>query len=363
MAVRRRFADWTMGKAGRLAQVVHRAANAHAQANQHIRLRTPETIVELARAMGNMADQARYYYRAAIRDAMDAGDYASRANLEELAAEMDDISADYQRAIREFGDELVRQTYSISKAATLMDLADRGVDVPQDPVEQLDWGVSFTQVDRAAMAAIANDMFSDLAGKTNRMAEGAVRVLRTTAGGILTHELMMGHTPTAAAQALEDALTAKGFSQSMQMRKLNEAMLRSPSGPTGRGPILKSTIEAARMLNDDGLLTFVDAGGKHWDLREYCQMAARTKLSIAKNEAAIATMADAEVNHWTTNWTGDDCRICGRYEGKVWWTGAGDAAGHDRTSAFPPFHPNCLHYVIPYVLEANQASDQIAGAD
>jgi hypothetical protein len=64
-------------------------------------------------------------------------------------------------------------------------------------------------------------------------------------------------------------------------------------------------------------------------------------------------MADAAVYHWRANVTAFECDYCDPYEGEIFWTGEGDAAGYGTCPAgLPPWHPNCEHYVIPEVLAA-----------
>jgi hypothetical protein len=212
--------------------------------------------------------------------------------------------------------------------------------------------VNFSRPDRAARAALANDRFTDLAGQPENMARSAVAVLRTVAGEVLQQQMVRGQNVRDAGRALEEALMAKGYAPPKALQELRAAMARNPVNGARLG--MPQTIgQAAAMVYDDGTLKFIDKAGRAWDLRDYCEMAAKTKLFIARNEAAIATMAGAEVYHWRANTTAEECDLCDPYEGEIFWTGEGDPQGYDRCPlGLPPWHPNCEHYVSPEVLVA-----------
>jgi hypothetical protein len=116
---------------------------------------------------------------------------------------------------------------------------------------------------------------------------------------------------------------------------------------------MATALDAARFVDGGGLLKFVDSAGRQWDLRAYCEMAAHTKLMIAKNEATRNVMAQMGVHHYQISVHGSDCPVCGPLEGEVFWTGEGDARGYGPGPAIP-LHPNCGHATMPYVLEAHE---------
>lgn len=348
MAVRR-FASW--GKAGKLARYVHRAADLHAARNNDITKRggAPRTEAELARAMREQAAEARDAISEEIRRAVRNGSWRKLPNLDELRSEMNAIAQEYEDVLRKTAAEAVRAAYGSGKAWAI-DVVDVA---PEDWADgQNAFAVSFSRPDRAAMAALANDLFTDLAGQTENMTRAAVAVLRTTAGAVLQQELARGQNVRDAARALESALASEGYALSDAMAALNRALVRNPM--TGARVALPQTpMQAAAELAEGGLLKFVDKAGRAWDLRDYCEMAAKTKLFIARNEAAVATMADAEVYHWRANTTAAECDYCDPYEGEIFWTGQGDAQGYDLCPlGLPPWHPNCEHYVTPEVLAA-----------
>ena len=344
-----RFSAW--GKAGSLAKYVHRAADIHAVRNRDLTKRggAPMTEADLARAMKAQASEAREYVNDAIWKAARQGQPGKIPNLGELQSELDAIVRDYERVLRSTAAEAVRASYGGGKAYTV-DVVEVTPDEWRDGANN--FAVSFSRPDRAAMAALANDLFTDLAGQTENMTRTAVDVLRTTAGAVLQQQLARGQNVVLAARELERVLALEGYDKSSAMKAFEQSLMRNPV--TGARQVVPETpMQAAAEIADGGLLQFVDRAGRRWDLRDYCEMAAKTKLFIARNEAAVATMANAEVYHWRANTTAAECDFCDPYEGEIFWTGEGDAQGYDRCPVgMPPWHPNCEHYVTPEVLAA-----------
>lgn len=344
-----RLKSW--GKAGALAKYVHRAADVHAARNQSLTKAggAPRTEVELAKALREQASQARDYMREAMWDAVRAGSTRRIDMADALGRELDEIVREYEKVLRTTAAEAVRAAYGGGKAYAMDVLG----------VTPEDWGkgdnpfaVSFSRPDRAAMAALANDLFTDLAGQTENMARSAVAVLRTVAGEVLQQQLARGQNVRDAARELEKALVAQGYSPAQAVKDLAARLGRNPQN-AARAVLPVTPGDAAVVLADDGLLKFIDKAGRAWDLRDYTEMAAKTKLFIARNEAAVATMAGAEVYHWRANTTSEECDLCDAQEGEIFWTGEGPAQGYSVCPlGLPPWHPNCEHYVTPEVLVA-----------
>lgn len=335
-----------VGKAGPMAQVVHRKADLHAVANQDITGKSaPRTERELAKYLRDEAEIVRDEVRNSLRRAAVDGRLRQASGLADLEGELNDMVREYERLMRDTAAEATRAAYAGGKASAMFMLDDTiGVDFP----------VSFSRPDRAAMAALANDLFTDLAGQTENMSTAAVEILRTVAGRVLQEQLARGMNVVDAARALERELTAQGYSPDKALAALNAALGRNPEN-AARGGGLMTLQQAAQFVAEDGALQFVDKAGRRWDLRDYCEMAAKTKLFIARNEAAVATMAGADVNHWRANVTAFECDYCDPYEGEIYWTGRGDAQGYSVCPlGLPPWHPNCEHYVIPEVLVARR---------
>jgi hypothetical protein len=155
------------------------------------------------------------------------------------------------------------------------------------------------------------------------------------------------------ARELERELVARGYEPSEQLKKVIAAHEARTHPTTRQHPVtkLKTPGDVTRYIAEEGPLKFIDKAGREWDLRNYCEMAAHTKLMIAKNEGCRNTMRQAGVNHYMFSQHGTDCPICAPHEGEVYWTGDGESLGYDEGPSIP-LHPNCMHTTIPYVMEA-----------
>ncbi|MEE9244877.1 MAG: phage minor capsid protein [Gemmatimonadota bacterium] len=95
---------------------------------------------------------------------------------------------------------------------------------------------------------------------------------------------------------------------------------------------------------------FVEVAGRRFRLETYAELVGRTRLAEAASGAAFATTQDMGIDLVRVSDHGPTDPICNAFAGKVF-----SASGRD--SRFPvlrqkpPFHPNCLHVLLPYVAE------------
>ena len=337
------------GKRGPMSRgYVHRAADMHAYRHPHRRVQVPRTERHAARflrdyaatAYREMTKRIRAKFKLRMPNNQDFIDL--RNELTRVAAEFfDDYNPAMKRGIR---DSYARGAMGAQLALGLQDAA---------PMPGANFRVSFTLPDREAMRAIANDNFSDLAGQTHNMIDGAVKILRTTAGKIIRRRLAQGLHPTRVARELEVELIRRGFEPGATIKKFFATRNKhtNPYNKARPSRRLSTPADAVAWIAENGPLKFIDKGGKEWDLRAYCEMAAHTKLMIAKNEGTRARMRAAGVNHYMFSSHGTECDICAPHEGKIYWTGDGESLGYDEGPDIP-LHPNCGHTTLPYVIEA-----------
>ena len=329
----------------------HSAADLHAYQNPDARLPVPATIRDEAMALAQISETLQQGYLDAISEAVFRGLNTDR--LVALQQELARISGEFFDSYRPALIDAVRTDYGLGCLGAQLALADAGLwNVPSGGMD-----VSFTAPDRAAMAAIANDNFGDLAGQTENMTGALVSLLRTEAGEILVRSIAQGKGPIESARLLEAELALRGFTTTAELKKLQAAIAQkvNPLDGTRLQRTAKTPLEAAELLADLGHVGFVDRAGRVWDLRRYCEMAAHTKLMIAKNEGTRNRMRSVGVNHYILTDHSTDCPICAEYEGKVFWTGDGDALGYE-LGPDVPIHPNCLHTTIPWVLDAGEGA-------
>lgn len=340
---------WQSGggfKAGAMAGYVHREAQAHAQVSPHRAAKAPTTERELSLRLREIAYEAQQAMSAQIRQTLARGIGRVDPQMRDLRSELRQIVVDLDGATKAASRDMVRMAYGVGAGYTHERLDRIGV----EPIEEGPFSVSFTLPDRAAMAAIANDLHTDLAGQAHLMSDVAIGILRTEAGRVLTSAIARGSHPADAAKELEYHLTRRGFDESGAMKDFNMARDEHKNPYSGALPTrqVTTTAEAAAWIANDGPLKFIDRAGREWDLADYCEMAAHTKLMIAKNEGVRNTMLDAGVTLYMVSNDGSECPICRPHEGQIYWTGVGESYGY-QVGPDIPLHPRCGHTTIPWV--------------
>lgn len=134
------------------------------------------------------------------------------------------------------------------------------------------------------------------------------------------------------------------------------------------------TQAAQRMLDhlaDHGITVFTDARGREWDLAAYCEMATRTAATRLSLLTQLGLMGPAGMDLVVVdNPSGmPGCRKCAPYEGRVLslsgrhlvgeLAAVTDGNGQRRSAnvvssladavAHGLLHPNCRHYLVPFV--------------
>ena len=330
------------GKAGPLARAIHRAADMHAYENPRQRVQPPRTELALAQTLRKIAADMQASVAVKIDNLFRLSNFQEAAVLVQLRKELLKVASDFGQEYEPAFRDAVQNSYGTGKAGARMALWEQAPDT--NPKPGVSFVVNFSLPDRAAMEAIASDMFTDLAGQTDKMCAKAVGLLRTTAGRVIAHELAVGKNPRNVARMLEAELVAMGYKPSAALSKFIAA-----HEATGAVRGLKSFGDITGYMADGGHYSFIDKGGREWDLRDYCEMAAHTKLMIAHNEGTANTMRDAQVAHYMVTNLGAQCDICGDFEGEIFWLGFGDDRGYPMAPTLPPFHPWCRHSIVPLV--------------
>jgi len=340
------FARWraSPGKRGPLARAVavHARADAHAMANPRIRLRTPRTLAESSRMLGQMARDLEQALTLRIRQAFDAG-IPSGTKAQAMRNDLRALADEWLEVARPNVRDAVEAAFSLGKIMSKIALGGE---------QEGGVALSFSKPDRYAMQAVFNDTFADLAGQTRNMVTGAVEILRTAGGSLIREAVVKGTNPRTLARQIEAELVAKGFAPGEALREYVAARNRQRHPVTGVLPARKvhTWRDAVAQQAEFGELRFIDRAGRQWDLGAYSRMVARTKLAIASTEGAILSMSESGVHHYTVSDHGTATEVCKAFEGETFWTGEGDSLGYDQASTLPPYHPNCWHYVYPAVL-------------
>lgn len=104
---------------------------------------------------------------------------------------------------------------------------------------------------------------------------------------------------------------------------------------------------AWRRLTERGITGFVDRTGRQWNLSSYVEMATRTGVQRAFNEAHLQRMVQAGVERFTVPSDGHPCPLCKPWQGVV-LTLNGPSPTVAEATAAGLFHPNCRHTLVAY---------------
>ncbi|MBS4207453.1 phage minor capsid protein [Bacillus sp. FJAT-50079] len=172
---------------------------------------------------------------------------------------------------------------------------------------------------KQALKQAQNDLYRDLAKRTQFMSVQAKRIIRENAKELLT------------------AMIEDGTSQKKIKKELKEKLLKS------------------------GVSSFVDAGRKDWTIERYSDMLIRTKSRILYNQGTMNRLREYQENSDTYNENLDLIQIsnhgasdwCSLYEDKVFSiSGKSEIYPSIETlpnQGFPTLHPNCKHVFLPYI--------------
>jgi hypothetical protein len=116
----------------------------------------------------------------------------------------------------------------------------------------------------------------------------------------------------------------------------------------------KSEEETARAiekyLKDRGIKSFKDKAGREWNFKNYVNMVAATVAREAHTYGTLNRMVENgyDLVHIPRHPHPED--VCSQYEDQV-YSISGTSTRYPPLEAKPPFHPNCKHYVRPYIGE------------
>lgn len=105
--------------------------------------------------------------------------------------------------------------------------------------------------------------------------------------------------------------------------------------------------DAWRKLTERGITGFTDRAGRQWNLSTYVEMATRTGVQQAFNDAHLARMVAAGVEQFTVPSDGHPCPLCKPWQGRVLTlNGPSPTIEEARTAGL--WHPNCRHVLVAY---------------
>lgn len=113
---------------------------------------------------------------------------------------------------------------------------------------------------------------------------------------------------------------------------------------------------------------FIEVNGKQWNAEAYAEMVARTRLREAQSTATINQAQEMGIDLIRVSDHGDTDPSCDLYAGRV-FSISGTSKEYPPLTEFPPFHPNCIHTINPFIpakpgtKRADIQEKQLAAAD
>jgi hypothetical protein len=186
------------------------------------------------------------------------------------------------------------------------------------------------------------------------------KLIDTNASSQIVAALWSDATDSFLSAALTGQRNVHRFTRLTQQALVNEALLdvdvaiAFQEGNLGRAI---TSITARFSPDSDSLLkdrAYVQAGARRMRARDYAELVARTKF----HEAASAAAVQQARNHGTSlvqvSTHNTTTEICQQYEGKIYSLN-GDDPRFPPLGEVPPFHPNCLHLILPTFESAMQS--------
>lgn len=116
----------------------------------------------------------------------------------------------------------------------------------------------------------------------------------------------------------------------------------------------------AKRLTAKAVGGYITVGDKTFTLSQYAEILARTNLRVAYTQGTITRLKSNGIKLVVISEHGTECKICGPLEGKI-FSIEGSHPLYPPLRALPnhgtPFHPNCLHVVLPFSEELAQQDE------
>lgn len=222
--------------------------------------------------------------------------------------------------------------------------------------------------DRRKLRSEVNGHISDFRVRVRPLAELVIREAHTNGNGDARGRI--GHLPETqpisainrqSIAVLVDNLTSSLDGAAVQIGRRADDVFRREGLRQALGQITDELpeSEAAAQLRDrlvrEGMSTFRDRSGRHWDLERYARMVVRTTTAEAHAQGVVAQMlsrgfdlveviGEGNCPHHPKN----PDHPCRAYPGKV-FSLTGATEGYPKLPSTPPWHPACRHSLLPAV--------------
>ena len=96
---------------------------------------------------------------------------------------------------------------------------------------------------------------------------------------------------------------------------------------------------------------FITINGRHYQLKPYSKMVARTEMRRSQSDAVMKSCNQYDNDLVEVSNHGTLTKICEDFEGET-FSLSGRSKDYPEATDYPPYHPNCQHYLIPTSKEA-----------
>jgi len=147
------------------------------------------------------------------------------------------------------------------------------------------------------------------------------------------------------------------FNYSEAAEELDEIAMAALLKEKSRGWLSKQIIEFLRALIEED--EFIEINGRMYKMSKYAKMVARTELRNVQTAATLDLCKQYDNDLVQVSDHGTDCEsgICQQFEGNI-YSISGAHPKYPQLEETPPYHPNCLHSILPTSDEAIWARSQ-----
>jgi hypothetical protein len=172
----------------------------------------------------------------------------------------------------------------------------------------------------------------------------------------------------AVAAIVEEMLRTTDFALAQMGRRADDLFRRIGIEEVAKGVVEGTArIEVSRRIKErllrEGRLVFLDRRGRVWDLDRYSEMVARTTTREAMTQGTINRLREhgIQLAQVSAHHAADFCIY---YENVIVSIGPEPHPVYPPISAIgggPPFHPNCVHVLTPFVERLATEEERKAG--
>jgi hypothetical protein len=130
---------------------------------------------------------------------------------------------------------------------------------------------------------------------------------------------------------------------------LNQAAERAMREEWSKGELKKAITEHLAGMVENG--NMININGRYLVMDSYADMVARTSLRDAATTATRDLCREYENDLVEVSDHGTECEECQAFEGNV-YSLSGKDPNYPAIEEYPPYHPNCLHSILPTSQEA-----------